>query len=177
MCEERNANSIQFGSQAASSFGSMTLEDKDDQSKFNQGASQDWIEQDQLFEICQSLNVHDWQDVYTTMDVETLFENFVVELNHKQVRSVNDEDTMQISPISSGVHIGSSNWMITVQGEGEQQRYGLLTNICLEGEYRYPKSADPAPFQNVDCLLLSSTIIDEQAVRKNLDSTYTMMGQ
>lgn len=48
------------------------------------------------------------------MDVETLFENYVVELNHKQVMSVNDEDTMQISPVSSGVHIGSSNWMITV---------------------------------------------------------------
>lgn len=128
-----------------------------------------------MFEICQSLGVQDWQDVYSIVDIETLFENYVVELNHKQIKSVNDEDTMQISPISSGVHIGSSNWTITVSGEGESKRYGLLTNICLEGEYRYPKNADPAPFSKVDCLLLSSTIIDEQAVRKNLETTYSMM--
>jgi hypothetical protein len=82
---------------------------------------------------------------------------------------------MQISPISSGVHIGSSNWTITIKGEGDSLKYGLLTNICLEGEYRYPKSADPAPFYKVDCLLISSTVIDEQAVRKNLATTYSMM--
>lgn len=46
MCEERNSNSIQFSSQAAQSFGSMSLTDNDNQSKYNQGASQDWIEQD-----------------------------------------------------------------------------------------------------------------------------------
>jgi hypothetical protein len=57
------------------------------------------------------------------------------------------------------------------------QTYGLLTNICLEGEYRYPKNADSAPFQNIDCLLMSSTVLDELAVRKNLEQTKIIMSK
>ena len=65
MCEERNANSIQYYNQRQQgSFGNiLSFQDKKsaqgqggpDSSypqKFNEGSSQDWLQQDQLFEIC-----------------------------------------------------------------------------------------------------------------------------
>jgi hypothetical protein len=109
------------------------------------------------------------------LDIENLFENFVIEVNHNQVIDIGGEQRMQISPVSSGVHIGSSNWTISVKGEDNMARYGVITNICLEGEYRYPKNADPLPFFNVDCLLLSSSVVDELAVRKNLEQTKSII--
>ena len=89
----------------------------EDATKFNQGASQDWIEQDQLYEICQHLGVQDWQEIYSLVDVENLFENYVIEMNHGQVIDIGGEQRMQITPVSSGVHIGSSNWTLAVSGE------------------------------------------------------------
>jgi hypothetical protein len=42
--------------------------------------------------------------VYTQVDVETMFENYVVELNHNEVHYVRNGIEMQA--MSSGVHIG-----------------------------------------------------------------------
>ena len=85
--------------------------------KYNEGTSQEWIEQDQLFEICQNLGVQDWRDVYTELDVENLFENYVIELNHNEIHHLTTEKTIAIQAVSSGVHIGSSNWVLTLEGE------------------------------------------------------------
>ena len=85
--------------------------------KYNNGTSHEWIEQDQLFEICQNLGVQDWRDVYTKVDVQNLFENFVVELNHGEISYLTSTKTVEVKPISSGVHIGSSNWIMNIEGE------------------------------------------------------------
>ena len=134
--------------------------------RYNEGASQEWIEQDQLYEICQHLGCQDWQDVYTQVDVETMFENYVVELNHNEVHQVRNGIEMQA--ISSGVHIGQSNWLLKIMGEQQLQKIGLVTNLCLEGDFRYPKSADLQQLQDLDCMLLNSNIFLKREIEHNL---------
>jgi hypothetical protein len=51
------------------------------------------------------------------MDVETLFEKHVVVLNHNEIHFMTNDHTISISPSSSGVHIGSSNWVLQMEGE------------------------------------------------------------
>ena len=51
------------------------------QSTFGSGASKAWLEQDQLYEVCQKWHVNDWQDMYSPFDVDNLFENFVSEVS------------------------------------------------------------------------------------------------
>lgn len=97
-----------------------------------------------------------------------LFENFVVVLNHNEVHYLTNEHTVSISPVSSGVHIGQSNWILKFEGETQLQKFGLLTNICLEGDFRYPKSVDWQALQSVDCLLLNSNLFLEKEIEHNL---------
>ena len=63
--------------------------------------------------------MQDWQDIYSEVDVETLFEKHVVVLNHNEIYHLTNEHTVSISPVSSGVHIGSSNWVLKVEGESD----------------------------------------------------------
>ena len=164
MCEERNSESIQYYSRRA--FGNLTLQGQGgDQQRFNEGASADWLEQDQLFEICQSIGVQDWQDIYSILDVENLFENFVVELNYNQIEYLSGEQTIKVSPVCSGVHIGSSNWIVEIKGD---QRYALVNYISFEGEYRYPKQVDKSAMVGVDVMIMATTVLNQKQVVQNL---------
>jgi len=51
------------------------------------------------------------------MDIEKLFEQHVVVLNHNEIYFLTNEHTISISPSASGVHIGSSNWVLKMEGE------------------------------------------------------------
>jgi hypothetical protein len=44
------------------------------------------------------------------------------------------------------------------------QRIGLLTNICLDGEYRYPLGIDSKSMQDMDVLIANSNIIIHSSV-------------
>lgn len=136
--------------------------------RFNEGSSHEWIEQDQLFEICQRMGVSEWQDIYTEVDVEVLFQKHMVVVNQNEVKNLNTMKTIQLQAISSGVHIGSSNWVLQIDGENELQKYGIVHNVCLEGEYRYPRGIDTNSLKNCDCLLVSSSVFQEQLVEYNL---------
>lgn len=92
----------------------------------------------------------------------------MVVLNHNEVHHLTNEHTVSVSPVSSGVHIGQSNWILKLEGESQLQKFGLLTNICLEGDFRYPKSIDSQALQNVDCLLMNSNLLLEQEIEHNL---------
>ena len=112
--------------------------------------------------------MQDWQDIYTVNDVENLFENFVVPLNHGEIKFITNEKTVSVSAASSGVHIGSSNWVLKVEGEKELNKYGLLTNFCMDGEYRHSKAIDLAPLEGADCLIVSRSVLQEQLVEHHL---------
>ena len=169
LCQERNQESIDYVNQSGV-FGlchnSQGQGESNSSEKYNQGSSNEWIEQDQLFEICQNLGVHDWQDIYTEVDVEALFDQFVVVLNHNEIHYLTNEKTISLSSVASGVHIGSSNWVLNVQGETELSKFGIVTNCCLEGQYRYPKQVDTQGLAKADCLLLSSGLLVDSPIFK-----------
>lgn len=66
--------------------------EKRDQNSFY--SKEQWIEEDQMYEICNSLGVQDWHDIYTAVDVETMFEKYVVELSHNEIKTL--QNVMQI---------------------------------------------------------------------------------
>ena len=90
----------------------------------------------------------------------------MIELKYKEIKFLSDEQTISISPICSGVHIGSSNWTISVSGE---QKYALLNYVSFEGEYRYPKQVDLEAMKDVDVMLLGTTVLNEKGVLHNLN--------
>lgn len=90
----------------------------------------------------------------------------MVVLNHNEIHYLTNEKTIALSAVASGVHIGSSNWVLNVQGESELSKYGIITNCCLEGQYRYPKQIDTLALSQADCLLLSSGLLIDQGGSK-----------
>ena len=98
--------------------------------------------------------------------MENLFENFVVELNHNQLHFLERFPSVTVSPSSSGVHIGSSNWFIDFTSE-KHSKVSLLTNCCLEGEYRYPKALDLTSMVESDYLFVSNSTVVFNAMKSN----------
>lgn len=113
--------------------------------------------------------MHDWQDIYTILDVEKLFENHVVELNLNEVHFLDNSEIVSLQAVSSGVGIGHCNWKLSVKAEDHLQNYGIITNMCLEGDYRYPLGIDTSCLVGVDCLLMSSNVIVPEMIDFNLN--------
>lgn len=95
----------------------------------------------------------------------------MVELNHNEIHHLTTEKTISIQAVSSGVHTGSSNWVMSIEGEQNTvKRYGLMTHSCLEGDFRYPRSIDKRSMNDIDCLIMSSTVLVDRVVERNLTS-------
>jgi hypothetical protein len=45
-----------------------------------------------------------------------------------------------------------------------------MTHSCLEGDFRYPRSIDKRSMNDIDCLIMSSTVLVDRVVEKNLTS-------
>ena len=65
--------------------------------------------------------------------------------------------------------IGHCNWTLSVKAEDHLENYGIVTNICLEGDYRYPLGINTQSLQGVDCLILSSNVVVEEMVHHNMN--------
>ena len=85
----------------------------------------------------------------------------MVELNYNQIEFLSEEQTIMVSPVCSGVHIGSSNWIVEIKGD---QRYALVNYISFEGEYRYPKQVDQTAMKDVDVMIMATTVLNQKAV-------------
>ncbi len=59
---------------------------------------------------------------------------------------------MQVTAVSSGFHIGASNWLLTVGGH----RIGLLRNSSEETEYRHPMALNTNLLQDLDILIVGA---------------------
>ena len=79
-------------------------------------------------------------------------------MNHGEIKFITSEKTVSVSPSSSGVHIGSSNWVLKVEGETELQKYGILTNFCIDRDVRHSKAIDLTPLESSDCLIVSRSV-------------------
>jgi Cft2 family RNA processing exonuclease len=56
--------------------------------------------------------LEDWMDLYTEEDLVTFFNTQVVVLNHNEKYTY--DNLVSLTPVSSGLHIGSSNWALEI---------------------------------------------------------------
>ena len=88
-------------------------------------------------------------------------------LNHNEKHTF--DNLVSLTPISSGLHIGSSNWQVEVA----QMNFAIITNIgSLSVKYRHPmpfSSGNGAgSLSKADVMLISSVVLD--ANRPTFDS-------
>ena len=96
--------------------------------------------------------LEDWLDLYTEEDVQQMFQNTVLVLNHNE-RHVYD-NLLSLTPVSSGFHIGSSNWCIEVA----QMKFVVLTNASVNVAYRHPMPFSDRLLKDAHCMLVSSVV-------------------
>jgi hypothetical protein len=65
------------------------------------------------------------------------------------------DDLIRLTPLSSGLHFGSCNWLIEV---GSSLKIGILNKSSHESEYRYPLTLNIEQLIDVDVLLVGSVI-------------------
>lgn len=73
-------------------------------------------------------------------------------MNYNEIHTYNN--LIKISALSSGYHIGSSNWLIEVG----TFKIAILGQSSLEGEYRHPKQFNSQDLKHVDVLLVGSVV-------------------
>ena len=73
------------------------------------------------------------------------------------------DNLVSLTPVSSGFHIGSSNWSL----ETGDTKFGLITNASFGVDYRHPMPFNGAPLKNADCMIISSVVL--QASRPSFD--------
>ena len=115
--------------------------------------------------------VADWQDMFTEFDVDNLFENFVTELSYNELAYLDASKAIQIEAIPSGSRIGEANWIIKVLGADAtpngQQKIGLMNNVCLEGNYRYPRLVDIKSLMDCDAIVCGSRFLETATAEQN----------
>lgn len=83
-------------------------------------------------------------------------------LNHNETHKY--DNLVSLTPVSSGFHIGSSNWNLEVG----QMKFALITNASFGVDYRHPMPFNGAPLKNADCMVISSVVF--QANRPSFDA-------
>ena len=82
-------------------------------------------------------------------------------LNHNERHAY--DNLVNLTPVSSGSHIGSSNWSVEVA----QMKFALLTNASFGVDYRHPMPFNGGMLKNSDCMLINSVVL--QANRPSFD--------
>ena len=111
-----------------------------------------FFEQEQMYHEFSRLGLEDWLDLYTEEDVQQMFQNQVVVLNHNERHTY--DNLLSLTPVSSGFHIGSSNWCVEVA----QMKLVLLTNASVDVSYRHPMPFSDRLLQNPHCMFISSVV-------------------
>jgi Cft2 family RNA processing exonuclease len=92
-----------------------------------------FLQEGQMFEEFARFGLADWQELYTEADVNKFFAEFVVVLNHNENHVY--DSIVQLTPVSSGYHIGSSCWSLDVA----HMKLAIVTNISVGLDFRHPK--------------------------------------
>lgn len=62
--------------------------------------------------IFATMGIEDWQTLYTHEDIEQCFDDYVKVLNYNESHLI--DNLIKITPLSSGMHLGSSNWLLEI---------------------------------------------------------------
>lgn len=115
--------------------------------------------------------------MFTAFDVDNLFENYVTEVSFGELKHLDSAGLVVLQAISSGVSIGQCNWILRLSGEvcaepsqPKLEKIGLLTNLCLDGEYRYPKGIEAHSMLECDALIASSGCLVQKTAADNLQT-------
>ena len=114
-----------------------------------------------MFSEFNRLGLEDWLDLYTEEDISNFFQNYVVVLNHNERHAF--DNLVNLTPVSSGSHIGSSNWSVEVA----QMKFTLITNASYGVDYRHPMPFNGSMLKNADCMFINSVVL--QANRPSFD--------
>ena len=90
-----------------------------------------------------------------------------MEVNLNETFYLDTQKIVCVQAVSSGVSIGQCNWVLNYNGEELIKKIGLVTNICLDGEYRYPLGIDLKSLQDMDLLITNSNILVHQTALSN----------
>lgn len=85
-----------------------------------------------MFAAFARFGLEDWLDLYTEEDIQDFFQNHVVVLNHNETYKY--DNLVSLTPVSSGFHIGASNWSLEVG----QMKFAIITNASFGVDYRHP---------------------------------------
>jgi Cft2 family RNA processing exonuclease len=105
---------------------------------------------DKLHETFARYGIEDWQELYTLEDVNDCF------CNHMKILSFNEtttfENFIKLTPVSSGLHIGSCNWSI----ELGCHKIGIIGKSSEEGDFRHPSYLSTEHLKDLDLMLVST---------------------
>ena len=85
-----------------------------------------------MHELFARSGIEEWQELYTAEEVDDCFNKHVIILNYNEVHKY--DNLISVTAISSGFHLGASNWLIEVG----TYKIGLLRNSSEESDFRYP---------------------------------------
>jgi hypothetical protein len=85
-----------------------------------------------------------------------MFANFVVVLNHNERHAF--DNLLSLTPVSSGFHIGSSNWCVEVA----QMKLAMITNASFGVDYRHPMPFNGSLLRNAQCMFINSVVLNDK---------------
>lgn len=68
------------------------------------------MKHEKLHEVFARLGIEEWQELYTVEEVEECFNKHVTPLNFNENFAF--DNLISVTAVSSGYHIGSSNWFL-----------------------------------------------------------------
>jgi integrator complex subunit 9 len=109
-----------------------------------------YLRQEKLHEVFAKEGIEEWQELYTVEEVEDCFNKHVTVVNYNEIHA--HDSMLSLTAVSSGFHIGSSNWLVQVG----THKIGILRNSSEESEFRHPLALNTEPFQNLDVLIVGN---------------------
>ncbi len=116
-----------------------------------------------MHEIFARNGIEEWQTLYTEEDIDNCFSKYVKLLNYSEIHKY--DNLIQITPLSSGYHIGASNWLLEIGA----YKIGILRSSSEDGEFRHPLALNIDPLLDLDVLLVGNIAkpISEQPSKKD----------
>lgn len=129
----------------------------------------EYLKESEIYDIFEYLKLELWSAMYTKEDIDETFDNKCTVLHYNQ--ELESVSPLKITPISSGHHLGSWNWVI--HHNVFDKKIGILQQSCIHNEYRYPLEMNIKALNNCDILFIGSMVNENNLPSKNGDDTYS----
>jgi hypothetical protein len=145
--------------------------------KFGHGKTDDeksmkdeYLKESELNDFFEYLKLELWCDIYTSEDIEKTFDEMCSVLHYNQ--EFESCHPLKITPLSSGHHLGSCNWLI--DHKVFNKKIGILQQSCLKSEIRYPLRMNMTALKDWDVLFIGSIVNEHYFPPKSGDDTYSI---